>query len=170
MSGHQRAVLEELTNELRRSRSATDRFDQAVADALGVNRTDLRCVGVLQSEGRLTAGRLAKATGLSTGAMTAALDRLERSGYARRVRDAQDRRRVLVEATPTINAQTAALYAEHTASAERIYQRYSSEELELLLRFVREGRELNERAADRLEQQSRARQATGGNDLERAGR
>ena len=56
-------------------------------------------VDVLDREGAVPAGRLAQVTGLSTGAMTTALDRLERSGYARRVRDAGDRRRVLVQLT-----------------------------------------------------------------------
>lgn len=163
MSRHKRAVFEELIDEVRRSQAATDRFDQAVADALRLNRTDLRCIDVLQREGRLTAGQLAEATGLTTGAMTTALDRLERLGYARRVRDSQDRRRVLVEVTPRANAGAAQFYAEHTAMAERLYHRYTTDELELLLRFVREGREFNERHAARLEEQNRARPHTPSN-------
>ena len=100
MPRHKRKVFEELISEIRRSQNATDRFDQAVADALGLNRTDLRCLDILEREGSVTAGRLAQATGLTSGAMTTALDRLERAGYARRVHDASDRRRVLVEVTP----------------------------------------------------------------------
>src|SRR3979490_3402685 len=100
MSSRKRKVFEELIYEVRRSQAATDRFDQAVADAIGLNRTDMRCLDVLSREGPVTAGRLAEATGLTSGAMTTALDRLERAGYARRTRDATDRRRVLVEATP----------------------------------------------------------------------
>jgi DNA-binding MarR family transcriptional regulator len=102
VSRHKRHVFEELIDEIRRSQNATDRFDQAVADALGMNRTDMRCIDVLQREGPVTAGRLAEATGLTTGAMTTALDRLERAGYARRTRDAADRRRVVVELTPKV--------------------------------------------------------------------
>jgi DNA-binding MarR family transcriptional regulator len=81
----ERKIFDELLDEVRRSQNATDRFDQAVADALGLNRTDMRCLDVLHREGAVTAGRLAEMTGLTTGAMTVALDRLERSGYARRV-------------------------------------------------------------------------------------
>lgn len=159
MSRHKREVFDELIDEVRRSQSATDRFDQAVADALGLNRTDFRCLDVVEREGPVTAGRLADATGLTTGAMTTALDRLERAGYARRVRDSTDRRRILVELTPQADAQAGLFYAEHAAQAERLYRRYSAEEVELLLRFVREGREFNEQHAARLEERNRAQRA-----------
>lgn len=155
MSRHKREVFEQLIDEVRRSQSATDRFDQAVADALGLNRTDMRCIDVLQREGQLTAGQLAEATGLTSGAMTTAIDRLERLGYARRVRDPGDRRRVLVEVTDRAEAEAGRFYAEHGAMAERRYHRYSTEELELLLGFIRDGREFNERHAALVEQQNR---------------
>jgi len=150
-------VFEELLDEVRRSQNATDRFDQAVADALGLNRTDMRCLDVLEREGPVSAGRLAEATGLTTGAMTTALDRLERAGYARRVRDTADRRRVLVEATPQALQDVGRFYSEHAALSERLYERYTEAQLELLLGFVREGREFNERHAAQVEQQNRPR-------------
>jgi DNA-binding MarR family transcriptional regulator len=150
-------VFEELIDEIRRSQNATDRFDQAVADALGLNRTDMRCLDVLQREGPVSAGRLAEATGLTSGAMTAALDRLERAGYASRLRDESDRRRVLVELTPQILTDAEGFYSEHIAQSERLYQRYTEAQLELLLEFVREGREFNEREAARVKQDNRAR-------------
>ena len=157
MSRHKRHVFEELIDEIRRSQNATDRFDQAVADALGMNRTDMRCIDVLQREGPVPAGRLAEATGLTTGAMTTALDRLERAGYARRTRDAADRRRVVVELTPKVFDDIMGFYTEHVAQSERLYKRYSEQQLELLLEFVRQGREFNELHAARVEQQHRAR-------------
>ena len=156
MASRKRQIFEELVYEVRRSQAATDRYDQAVADAIGLNRTDLRCLDVIQREWPVPAGRLAEQTGLTTGAITTVLDRLERAGYARRVRDQNDRRRVLVE--PTLDALEGAgdLYAEHIALSERSYKRYSEKELELLLGWVREGRELNEREAARLEARMRA--------------
>jgi DNA-binding MarR family transcriptional regulator len=155
MSSNKRKVFEKLIYEVRRSQNATDRFDQAVADAIGINRTDLRCLDVIQREWPVAAGRLADQTGLTTGAITTVLDRLERAGYARRVRDPNDRRRVLVE--PTLDALEGAgdLYAEHVALSERSYKRYTEQQLELLLEWVREGRELNEREAARLEARMR---------------
>lgn len=155
MSRHKRQIFEELIDEVRRSQNATARFDQAVADALGLNRTDMRCLDVLEREGSVTAGRLAQATGLTSGAMTTALDRLERAGYARRVRDASDRRRVLVEATAKTQRVAERFYGEHAAASERLYRRYSETQLELLLQFVRDGREFNDGQAARVEQENR---------------
>src|ERR671932_2430246 len=105
MSSRKRELFTELLSEVRMSHNATDRFDQAVADALGVNRTDMRCIDVLEREGPVTAGRLAEATGLTTGAITTVIDRLERAGMARRTRDPDDRRRVLVELDPGVRGR-----------------------------------------------------------------
>jgi DNA-binding MarR family transcriptional regulator len=156
MSSYKREVLGQLVAEVRRSQSATDRYDQAVADALGLNRTDMRCLDVIQHEGPITAGHLAEATGITSGAMTSALDRLEKAGYARRVRDAEDRRRVLVQLTPQAETIAQRFYSEHQAQAERLFERYTTAQMELLLGFVRAGREFNELAAARLERQNRA--------------
>jgi DNA-binding MarR family transcriptional regulator len=156
MSRDKREIFEALIHEVRRSQEATQRFDEAVAEAAGVNLTDMRCLEVLGLEGPVTAGRLAEATGLTSGAMTTALDRLERRGYARRVRDTADRRRVLVEITPLALEGSGRFYGEHMAYSERLFGRYTKPQLELLLEFVREGRELNERSAAKLERESRA--------------
>ena len=157
MSSKKREVFEQLIDEVRRSQTATDRFDQAAADALGLNRTDMRCLDVLDREGRMSAGRLAAATGLTSGAMTAALDRLESVGYVRRVRDPDDRRRVLAELDSVSLERARSLYSEHFARSQEVYRRYSESELELLLEFVRQGREFNEQRAMRLEAANRAR-------------
>ncbi len=154
MSRQKREIFEQLLAEVRGSQSATARFDQAVADAAGLNRTDMRIVDALDREGPAPAGRLAEVTGLSSGAMTTALDRLERSGYALRLRDSEDRRRVLVQLTE--QAQTLhRFYAEHAAYAERLYHRHSTEQLELMLTVFRESREFNERRAAELEAATR---------------
>jgi DNA-binding MarR family transcriptional regulator len=164
MSRDKRAAFGELIDEVRRSQSATDRFDTAVADALGLNRTDMRCIDVLHRAGPMSAGELAEETGLSAGAMTAAIDRLERAGYAHRIRDTIDRRRVLVEATPNAIRSAEAFYREHAEQAMVLYDRYSVDEIELLLAFVRGGREFNERAAARLEDENRRRANQPGRD------
>ncbi|HXR14448.1 MAG TPA: MarR family transcriptional regulator [Solirubrobacteraceae bacterium] len=155
MSRDKREVFAELIDEVRRSQTAVDRYDQAVADALGVNRTDMRCLDTIEREGPVAAGRLAEATGLTSGAITTALDRLERAGFARRISDPADRRRVLVELTPSARERSHAFYAPHMAQSERVFQRYTREQLELLLEFVRAGREFNERHAAELERANR---------------
>lgn len=155
MSSGKRQVFEELLDEVRRSQLATDRYDQAVADALGMNRTDMRCLDVLDREGPVTAGRLADATGLTSGAITTVIDRLERRGTARRLRDPSDRRRVLVELTPEARAHSADFYTEHAKRGAELYDRYTEEQLRLLRDFVREGRAFNEEAAAELERRNR---------------
>lgn len=155
MSRDKRAIFSELIYEIRRSQEATARYDDAVGAALGLGRTDLRCLDVLEREGPATAGRLAEATGLTSGAMTAAIDRLERAGLARRVPDASDRRRVLVELGPAAG-ELARFYGPHIEESERVYQRYSADQLELLVGFVRRSREFNERHAAALEAQTRS--------------
>ena len=71
MASRKRQIFEELIYEVRRSQNATDRFDQAVAETIGINRTDLRCLDVIQREWPVAAGRLAEQTGLTTGAIYA---------------------------------------------------------------------------------------------------
>jgi DNA-binding MarR family transcriptional regulator len=154
-----RRVFGELVDEIRRSQSATDRFDSAVADALGLNRTDMRCVDSLERSGPLTAGALAEATGLTSGAMTTALDRLERAGFVRRVRDERDRRRILVEITDAAHAIAGRFYAGHLAMSERLFHEHTAEELELILGVTRRSRRFNEERATEVEQQNRERGA-----------
>jgi DNA-binding MarR family transcriptional regulator len=156
VSSRKRKVFEELIDEVRRSQTATDRFDQAVADALGINRTDMRCIDVVDREGPVTAGRLAEAMGMTTAAITTVLDRLERAGFARRVRDTADRRRVLVELSPEARERANAFYLPHAELSERLFHRYTQAEMELLLEFVRRSREFNEDQAARVEAQTRA--------------
>jgi DNA-binding MarR family transcriptional regulator len=155
MSRQKRDVFDQLLDEVRSSQTATARFDQAVADAMGINRTDMRCLDILDREGPMTAGRLAGATGLTSGAITSVIDRLERAGHVRRIRDTTDRRRVLVEMTPDSQRHAAAFYQGHMAEAERLYHRYTLEQMELLLEFVRGSRMFNERQAERLEKRPR---------------
>jgi DNA-binding MarR family transcriptional regulator len=154
-----RRLFTELVDEIRRSQSATDRFDSAVADALGLNRTDMRCVDALERTGPMTAGQLAETTGLTSGAMTTALDRLERAGFVRRIRDDQDRRRVLVQITDEAHAMAGQFYAGHVTMSERLFREHTAEELELMLTVTRRGRRYNEERATEVEQENSARGA-----------
>ena len=156
---HKRQIFDELVDEIRRSQGATDRFDSAVADALGLNRTDMRCVDAIERAGALTAGQLAEVTGLTSGAMTTALDRLERAGFVQRVRDSEDRRRVLVTVTEKAHAIAGQFYAQHLEMSERLFQEHTAEELELVLGVTRRGRRFNEERAAEVEAQNRRRGA-----------
>jgi DNA-binding MarR family transcriptional regulator len=83
---------------------------EAVADRLGINPTDLRCLGLATSEPGLTPTRLAELAGLTTGAITGVLDRLERAGFVRREADPADRRRLRVQLVPDRLGELTAYY------------------------------------------------------------
>ncbi|MGK5550101.1 MarR family transcriptional regulator [Actinomadura kijaniata] len=84
-----------MTRAVQALQDATGLIDELAARHLGVNRTDLWCLSRLAARGPSTASELASAAGLTGSATTTAIDRLERAGLARRVRNAADRRRVL---------------------------------------------------------------------------
>jgi DNA-binding MarR family transcriptional regulator len=129
-------LVAELLDAVRASRAAVDQLDEAACLALGINRTDGRCLDVLDQEGPVTAGRLAQRTGLSAAAVTTAIDRLEHHGYARRVRDLQDRRRVLVELTDLARERSARIWGPLAADNDDLH-RYTATDLELLIDFHR---------------------------------
>ena len=136
--------LEELPQVLRAFLSASDAFDEALANVLGLNATDVRCVNLLDQYGTMTAGALAGVAGLSTGAVTFLLDRLEDAGFVRRLRDAEDRRRVLVELVPHARARIAELRAGLAESWQASAQHLSASDLERIIAFLREGAKLYE--------------------------
>jgi len=142
MNDRRRQLIEAINGEVRRSQNRTDAYDEAVADAVGINRTDHRCLDILENEGGATAGRLAELMGLSTGAVTTVLDRLERAGLARRVRDEHDRRKVNVVVTEKAGALLWPFYEPLMKMSERLYVRYSDEQLALVLDFLEAGAEL----------------------------
>jgi len=139
-------LINELTLEVRASQIAVDQMDDAACRALGVNRTDGRCLDVIDREGPVAAGRLAEASGLTTAAVTAVIDRLEKAGYARRIGDPHDRRRVLVELTPRLRERAEAIWGPF-AMFHDVLAGYTVEQLELLRDFHRMGREYNEQRA-----------------------
>jgi DNA-binding MarR family transcriptional regulator len=88
--------LRALAADYRRYLASLVLFHLAAADAVGLGATDYQASSILDLDGPMTAGELASRLGLSTGATTRLIDRMERGGYVRRTRDTDDRRRVLV--------------------------------------------------------------------------
>ena len=115
---------------------AIDEVDAAAAQRMGLNRTDLRCVGRLFFGGPATAKDLAAATRLTAGALTTVLDRLERAGYTRRVEDPADRRRVRVELTPTALDLIDQVWGLLGQQAQDALRRYSPAHLRIIRDFL----------------------------------
>ena len=93
-------ILEALNHAMRRSGAQGSLFSQAVAARVGISASDFECLDLVILESAVTPGRLAEASGLTTGAVTGVIDRLERAGFVRRAPDPTDRRRVLVRPVP----------------------------------------------------------------------
>ena len=91
--------IEAINNKFREISTETIMFHQAVADMLGLYITDHKCLDLIYRFGAMPAGRIAELTGLTTGAVTGIIDRLEKAGYVRRTNDPNDRRRTIVEPT-----------------------------------------------------------------------
>jgi DNA-binding MarR family transcriptional regulator len=144
-------LLGELITEFRLSGNQDNAFDNLAALRLGVNRTDLHCLNAIENSGGLTAGQLAEAAGLTSGAVTGVIDRLEQVGYARRVADPTDRRRVKVEVTPAFYARADKIWGPVKADWEsRMSDRFTAAELELIIDFLRLTTEIGGQSLERL--------------------
>jgi DNA-binding MarR family transcriptional regulator len=150
--------MAELITESRINQNAADTMDAAVADFLGVNRTDVLCLDILARLGTVTAGRLAEESRFTTGAITAVIDRLERAGYVRRLRDPADRRRVLVETTDRFKELAEHAWWPIASVLMDAGPRFTREQLDGIREFLRLGAELNyRRAAELAEEVARRR-------------
>jgi len=109
-----------------------DAVGHAAAPLIGINQTDLICLNVLVQRGSITAGQLSSVVGLTTGATTTVIDRLERAGYVRRTNDAADRRKVLVEASPDAALHAFALFDGLMETLAGLAGRYSEDQLAML--------------------------------------
>lgn len=117
-------------------------FSHTVAGRLGIASSDLECLDIVVLRGPVTAGELATATGLTTGAITGVIDRLEQAGFVRRTRDTADRRKVLVAAQPSVMRRVGPWFQSLAAAMEATLAGYSDAELKLLTDFYQRAREV----------------------------
>ncbi len=135
-------LITEVGQAIRENQTAVDAVDEAASRRLGVNRTDLRVMDIIeQNGGRMTAGAIADAAHLTTGAVTTLVDRLEKKGYLKRARDKEDRRKVLVELTPKAKKRLGEIYGPIGQQAYETLKQYSDKELKLFRDFILRGRD-----------------------------
>ena len=121
---------------MRRAGSVMQLLGAAAADRIGINVTDLNCLNILALRGRMTAGELARATGLTTASITGVLDRLEEAGFVRREKDPGDRRRVLVRLDAERGLRDVApVFAPIVKAWREAAASYTDEQLETILGF-----------------------------------
>src|SRR5690242_1668561 len=111
-------------------------LSDVVAGIVGLNSTDLECLDLLLLSGPTTAGKLAEHTGLTSGATTAVIDRLERAGFVTRRRDEGDRRRVLVEIVQSSLDRIIPLYAPLQERVSQMNRRFSDAELAAVVDYM----------------------------------
>jgi DNA-binding MarR family transcriptional regulator len=124
----------------------------ACADRLGLHSTDWGCVLLLNEAlpEPLTAGQLAELTGLTTGAVTGVLDRLEGAGYVNRTRDPVDRRRVVVRLVPESMARTGPMFEGLIADMRALHGDYTDEELSVFTDMLTRSSEILRTHARRI--------------------
>ena len=137
MSSPRMALLQALNIQVRYMSTNFVMFSQVVADKVGIHPTDSECLDFLLLKGPSTAGQLATAMGLTTGAVTAMIDRLEKLGYVRREHDKEDRRRVnVIPDAEKIYAKIMPYTAPMGTAMEEFSKDFTDEELAVVLRFV----------------------------------
>ncbi len=113
-------------------------FHQAIADWLDLNVTDLKCLDLTSEAGEITPGKLAEHSGLTTGAITGVIDRLEKAGYVRRERDLHDRRKVIIQPIPEriLSKLTPIFMSLQQAMGTEFDSLYTDKDMALILDFI----------------------------------
>ncbi|GGD78097.1 MarR family transcriptional regulator [Paenibacillus nasutitermitis] len=131
-----------LIHELRQNSARAVMFHQLISEKLGLNATDHKCLDFLNRTGPVTAGQLAQLTGLTTGAVTSVIDRLEQAGYVIRDKDLNDRRRVVVKPAPEGSGDISPMFQSVIHSTLKIITQYTEQEMLLIIDFIRKCNEM----------------------------
>jgi DNA-binding MarR family transcriptional regulator len=135
-------LVQQLRSEIMGYLDAASDFDEGLAKRLKLSRTDMRCLDLIGRLGPMTAGHLAEESGLTTGAVTFILDRLEEARMVTRRRDTEDRRRVWVEIVPDARRRLQGLQQPVADEMRQVAQRYKADELATVRDFMRQAKEV----------------------------
>src|SRR5438045_3253600 len=129
-------LVQTLAAEVGRTLSThTIMLHAAVAERLGLSITDHKCLDFACRGGSVTAGELAELTGLTTGAITGVIDRLEKAGFARRERDPNDRRRIIISPIPSRAQEIGRLFESLAQAMTKLCSQYTDRDLTLMIEF-----------------------------------
>jgi DNA-binding MarR family transcriptional regulator len=128
-------TIRNIVDRFREMSTETIMFHQIVADVLGLYITDHKCMDIIHRFGAMPAGRLGELTGLTTGAITGMIDRLEKAGYVRRANDPKDRRKTIVEPVRNkkLEKKIEMIFTPLHERMHKFLSSYSESELTLLL-------------------------------------
>jgi DNA-binding MarR family transcriptional regulator len=134
-------LLELFNEELRNFSTETIMFHQNVAERLGLNSTDHKCLDIILRNYPMTAGKLAEMTGFTTGTVTGVIDRLEKASYVYRDKDPNDRRRVIINVhLQKVEKEILPLFASFSQSMRELFEKYNDQEIKFLFDFVARSR------------------------------
>src|SRR5829696_646429 len=128
-------TIQAINEKFREMSTETIMFHQAVADILGLHVTDHKCLDFIYRFGAMPAGRLAELTGLTTGAITGIIDRLEEAGYVTMTNHPKYKRQTIVEPTRNkkLEKKIEVLFIPFRDRMHKILSSYSDSELAFLL-------------------------------------
>ncbi|MGW7363568.1 MarR family winged helix-turn-helix transcriptional regulator [Streptomyces sp. NPDC054841] len=149
-SARRAEVIAALTEAGRDSSAASVAFHTAIAAKQGLGPTETKTLDLLQRHGALTAKDLAERSGLAPASVTGLVDRLEAKGYVRRVKHPTDKRRVLIESRPEKLAELAPLFDDWAREVAELYEEFTTDELEVVTRFLTGATERQRAATKRL--------------------
>jgi DNA-binding MarR family transcriptional regulator len=158
------ALLEDLARVGREHSDATVLFHGTIAERLGLHPTDYKVLGILERTGAMSAGEIARASGLAPASVTDLIDRLVRKGFVRRVRDQADGRKVLVEPDPERTAAARQLFASARRSLSRLWSRYDDDELAIIADFLARNAERLRQETEHVERQRQPEPAVADTD------
>lgn len=136
-------IISDLDWQLRTFTTSAVLAANSIAQKMGMGANDLKCAEILIRMGPMSAGKLGELAGLTTGAITGIVDRLEQAGWAKRRPDPNDRRRVIVYPGPQDSARMEGLYDTYMDSLKKLLASYSDSELSMLTEFINKLIQLN---------------------------
>jgi len=141
----------ELMLDVKKFTRSTLLLQNIIAENMGLHVTDAECIDFLQEMGPSTAGDLAKATRLTTGAITNVIDRLEKAGYVKRSHHPADRRKVIVSFIPQKHATAKKQYASLANNIQTLFSGYTDSQLKFLISHTKELTEIYEKHSRNIE-------------------
>jgi DNA-binding MarR family transcriptional regulator len=150
-------IIQAIIEKRREMSTETIMFHQGVADVLGLHITDHKSLDLIRQYGAMPAGKLAELTGLTTGAVTGIIDRLEKAGYVRRANDPKDRRRTIIEPTQNNKRERKieAIFIPFHERMHKLLSSYSDSELAFLLDVLTKSIELTHEESKKLRSMQR---------------
>jgi DNA-binding MarR family transcriptional regulator len=148
-------TIQNIVDKFREMSTEAVMFHQALADELGLYITDHKCMDIIHRFGAMPAGRLGELTGLTTGAITGMIDRLEKAGYVRRTNDPKDRRKTIVEPVRNkkLERKIELIFMPLHERMHKVFSSYSDTELSFLLdamtELIKQTREESKRLRSR---------------------